>query len=337
MPPRKIRAADFAKLATSGGVGPVCVALGDEPLLLDHVERAARTIPDETTRDFNMDVLYGDGLDVRELAPALSALPMMAEQRVVIVKRADAVVPTVQKYLTDYAANPVDSTLLLLLINSDGKAAWIKKLAGMVDVVDCTTPRGKALTAWAAKAAERFGVRIDDAALDLLADSGGRLIELHGELLKASLLIEEGETITPDVLQRVWGIEEEVNIWSFFDHVAAGDRLVALREVDMLKDHLSQQSGFFFSQIARRWRMIVKERLYDQKRTPMGERKWSGNTKRQWQMMNNNVKPLPLEYADNQLKRMLELDRARKTRSFDDEIGFAAFVHNISLDRKEAQ
>jgi len=42
-------------------------------------------------------------------------------------------------------------------------------------------------------------------------------------------------------------------------------------------------------------------------------------------------------FSDKQLQRMLDLDRERKTRSFDDFLGFAGFVHNISLDRKDAK
>jgi len=301
------------------------------------VERFARSLPEEINRDFNMDVLFGDSMDVRELAPAMSALPMMTEQRVVIIKRAESLTPTVQKYLLEYAENPIDSTMLLILANSDGKAAWIRNLAARANVIDCATPRGRALGNWATDVAAQLGVRIDEDALLLLSDSGGRLIDLQGELMKASLLIEEGETITPDVLQRVWGIEEEVNIWSFFDHVASGKRLDSLREIELLKDHIDKQSGFFFSQIARRWRMVSKERLYDSKRVDPDKRTWSGNTRRQWQMASQEVKSLPGNIAEKELQRMLDMDRERKTRSFDDYLGFSAFIHYISLDRKDAK
>ncbi|GBE30487.1 MAG TPA: DNA polymerase III subunit delta [Bacteroidetes bacterium] len=337
MAQRKLKVSEFEKAAISGNAGTVFLALGEEQLMLDIVERAARNIPDESTRDFNLDILYGDSLDVRQVAPALSALPMMTERRVVIIKRAESITPLVQKYITEYARNPIDSTLLLLLVNLDSKAVWISKLAGLSSVVDCKTPSEKALETWATQKASSFGVQIDRDALALLSDSGGRLIDLQGELLKASLLIEEGETITPDVLQRVWGIEEEVNIWSFFDHVASGNRLTSLREVELLKDHISKQSGFFFTQISRRWRLAAKERAYDAKHTPDGQREWNANTRRQWQMASPDVKSMSQSFSEKQLKRMLDLDRERKTRTFDDYLGFAAFVHNISLDRKDAK
>ncbi len=337
MPGRKLKATDFEQAASSGNMEPLYLALGEEPLLLDMVERTARSLPEESTRDFNLDILFGDSTDVRELAPAMSSLPMMADQRVVIIKRAESLTPTVQKYLLEYGENPLDSTVLIILANSDGKAAWIRNLAARANVVDCTTPRGRALGNWATDVATQLGVRIDEDALLLLSDSGGRLIDLQGELVKASLLIEEGETITPDVLQRVWGIEEEVNIWNFFDHVASGKRLDSLREVELLKDHIDKQSGFFFSQIARRWRMVSKERLYDSKRVDPGKRTWSGNTRRQWQMASQEVKSLPGNIAEKELQRMLDMDRERKTRSFDDYLGFSAFIHNISLDRKDAK
>lgn len=331
----KLTPADFRKRARAGSLAPVYAAIGGELLLHDAVEHAARAIPDEPTRDFNLDILHGDGLDARELAPALSALPVMAERRVVLVKHAEAITPTVQKYVSEYANDPVESTLLVLLIGTDGKQAWVKKLAAAADVIDCGTPRRPALAKWARRTAEQLGVGIDEDALALLTDTGGRLIDLYGELLKASLLIDEGETITLEVLQRVWGIREEVNVWSFFDHVAAGDRLTALKELEVLQDNIDKDSGFFFSQIARRWRLAAKERGYDRRRVPPSERRWSGNTKRQWQMASAAVRALPFLFTDRQLERLLVHDRTRKTRTLDPMIGFANLIHRISLDRKD--
>lgn len=335
MPGGKLLAVDFERRAREGRVHSVCFALGEEPLLHDLVETAARNLPDESTRDFNLDVLHGDGLAAGDLAAALSALPMMDNRRVVVVKHAESITPTVQKYLLEYVSNPSDSTLLVLLARSDGKPAWIKKLVAKTEVIDCMTPRGRALATWAVNQAREFGVQIDDDALALLSEAGSQLLDLKGELLKASLLLEEGGTITLLVLQQVWGIEAEVNIWQFFDLVASGNRMDALRAIELMSEHLDKDSGFFMSQIARRWRLVSKERAYDARRVPQGQRLWHANTKRQWSMASPEVRALPYAFAEKQLERLRDLDRQRKSTSHDAVAGFATLVHRISLDRKE--
>ncbi len=335
--PRTVTVAEIKKLSSLEKFLPVYVTSGGEPLLLDIVVKHFTSLVDESTRDFNFDIYYGDKLDPQRMAASLGAMPMMAEKRVVLIKRADNMTPTSQKYLAEYVKNPVSSTVLVLLLDGEGKQAWIKKISNESTLINCNTPRGKALEGWIFNAVKELNVEISPEAVDLITEGRTvRLIDIAGELLKASLLIEEGETITIEVLQEVWGIEPEVNIWGFFDKVASGKRLDALRDIEVMRDTLEkdQGSGFIFSQVARRWRLAWKEKVYDSKKIAFSSRDWSGNTKRQWQMASADLKSLPQEVSEKELARMLELDRTRKTRSFDAICAFERLIHKTALDRQ---
>jgi DNA polymerase-3 subunit delta len=336
-PPAGIPPAALEEALQKGTLKPIVTAMGGEPLMLDNVLTIARTkAVDPETADFNLDVLYGEDANAQTLAGALSAMPMMAQRRVVIVRRASSLPQQARNYLAEYAKNPVDSTLLLLLFEEESPAAWITKLAANATVINCNAPRGQALRKWARDTVTRRGVEIDDDALDLITDAPGvRLIDLDQELEKASLLASESERITLETLQQVWGIEPEVNIWSFMDRVASGKRLPALRDLERIRETFDKQSGLIMSQTIRRWRMALKERLYDLQRVPFAQRQWSGNSKRQWQMAGSDLKSLPAEVSSASLKRMLELDRQRKTSSLDDQMAFERIIHRTALDREK--
>lgn len=326
----------FRKAVKAGKLAPIYAATGGEPLLLDEVLSAARDAVDEATRDFNLDVFYGDDVDASSLASALAALPMMAERRSVLVKRAESLTPTVQNYLLEYAKHPVESTLLVLLFEAESKKAWIQKLLKEAVEISCKTPSGKSLRDWVTASAERLRVSVSPEALEMMTEGRNlRLIDLAAELEKAALLIEEGGEIDLGVIQQVWGIEPEVDIWTFFDRVASGQRLPALRDLDVMRESMEKDaSGFVFSQVARRWRLAWKEKGYDLRRVPFAAREWSGNTKWQWQKASAQLKSLPQPVSEHALERMLDLDRTRKTQSLDDVLAFERLLHRTALERE---
>ncbi|MFH0881469.1 MAG: DNA polymerase III subunit delta [bacterium] len=339
--PAGITPREFHSRASAGTLAPVYVALGGEPLLLDEVLETIRTaVVDETTRDFNLDIVYGEDTTAQALAAAIGALPMMSAKRAVAVKRAGDLPVQARTYLAEYSKKPVDSTVLVLLFDEETSAAWVEKFVEAVVVIDCRSPRGAALRQWAVSCVHSLDAEIDDDALDLLTDSPGvRLIDLAGELEKASLLAGDGGRITLEIMQQVWGVEPEINIWAFMDRIAAGNRLSALRDMGKMRENLSKpkESGLVFSQTIRRWRMALKERIYDRQRVPFDKRTWSGNTKRQWQMAASDLKSLPESVAEKALDRMLTFDRDRKTRSMDVLNAFERLIHTIALDRQRTK
>ncbi|MCB2198028.1 DNA polymerase III subunit delta [bacterium] len=327
----------FKKAAQGGKVAPIYVTSGGEPLLLDEVMRAVRDAVDETTRDFNFDVFYGDDLDAGSFASALGALPMMAERRAVVVKRAESIGTQLANYLVEYAKNPVESTLLVLLFEGSSKKAWIQKVSKEATSINCEAPRGKTLRDWILKTASNLGVELEREALELMTEGRQpRLIDLEGELVKASLLVEEGETITLPVLQQVWGMEPDVDIWRFYDRSTAGQRELALQDILLLRESLEhpQGAGMFLSQTAKRLRLAWKEKRYDALRVPFADRKWSGSTKWQWGKVSSQLKSMPLTQAEAGLERLLDIDRTRKTQSLETVAAFERFIHRMALDRK---
>lgn len=328
----------FLDSIESGRVTQVYLAVGREPLLLDEVTAGAcGKLSDPATRDFNLDVLYSDSVGVEGLASVLMSLPMMAERRVVVLRRAETLTPSLQKYLLEYMENPPRETVLVLLADSDGKNAWIRKASAKCTVIRCDPPRKRELESWIHNRCQALGVKIDDDAVAMMMEGREvRLIDLASELEKASLLAGSENVITLQVLQEVWGIRSEINIWTFFDRAASGRRKEALSDLAFLRDDIDRDAGFVLSQIARRLRLAWKERWYDRKRVPPSKRKWSGNTERQWNMASRSLKSLPVSTVEKSLERLLLVDRLRKSKSYSVSHLIEQLLHRIALDRGRA-
>lgn len=325
----------FKKALASGSGTPVFAAIGGEPFLMDKVANIVSESVDDMTRDFNFDSFHGDELDAGKLAGALSALPMMAERRIIIVKHFNAITPTLKKYIAGYVKKPVPSTLLVLLFDGDGKVKWITDLLKHVQGVDCQAPKGRALEKWVNDFVSGLGVTISNEAMDLVTEGRAvRLIDVAGELEKAALLVGDGNEISIEILQMVWGIEADINIWDFYDTAAAGNRKNALEVMQKIRSNIDKEMGPMFSNVARRWRTAWKEKVYDIRRVPFANREWAGNSKRQWTYASSMIKSLPPTVSEKGLERLLELDRARKTRTVDDVAAFEAIIHKTALDRE---
>jgi len=335
---RVINLADFRKTLSNGKVENVYLALGTESLLLEEVDSTARKLLVEPEfHDFDLDVFCGDELTGQILLPALSALPMMSARRLVIIKKAESLSAGLQKLLLSYLGNPSPTCVLIILIENEGKIAWIKDLTSKTTVIRCDTPKRKSLEEWIRRRAESLRVSIDDTAIALMTENRRiRLIDLASELEKASLLVDAGGVITGREMQQIWGITPELDIWGFFDHFASGKRLVTLREFCLMRDDFEKQSaGFVLSQVFLRFRLVLKESFYNRKKTPYNKRIWSGTSQKQWNMASRDLKTLPPEVAVRAINSFLTFDRLRKTTQFSVSSMFERLIHQIGLDREE--
>lgn len=76
----------FLEELRSSDVKPVYAFFGEETFFIDRLQDAAvETVPEES-RDFNLDILYGQDVKANSVIDMCRSYPMMAERRVVIVR-----------------------------------------------------------------------------------------------------------------------------------------------------------------------------------------------------------------------------------------------------------
>ena len=102
----------------NGVFAPIYLLMGSEPyypeLVCGEIVKNALT---ETERDFNQSIYYGIDAVVDDVVSEARSYPVMAERRLVVLKEAQNVKERDMEPLAQYAAEPMDSTVLVLLLH----------------------------------------------------------------------------------------------------------------------------------------------------------------------------------------------------------------------------
>ena len=204
---------------------------GDDDFLKEEKVRALiERATDPGTRDFNLEIHRGGETDAAALSLALDNLPMMAEQRVVIVRDVAALKKDTRAVLTKYLARPAQDTVLLLVAGAGTKAD--AALVEATTAVEFRPLTDDELVKWIAHHTTSIGITINDRAAELLASATGNdLALLSGEIDKLRSYTN-GAEINEDAIAAVVGVREGETLADLLDRVFERDASGAIALLD---------------------------------------------------------------------------------------------------------
>ena len=196
---------------------PVYLLMGDEPYYPDLVCQAILdNCLEEWEQDFNQTVCYGSDVNAEAVITAARRFPMMAERQLVVVKEAQLMKDIEQ--LSLYCANPLDSTVLVVLMHRasvDKRKAFYKSVQKIGVIVDSPAVREYEIVNWISSYYNSRGLTIDPPAAQLLAESAGTdlgtLVVEPDKLLKN---LPEGTTqVRVDDIEKNVGVSRQFSIF----------------------------------------------------------------------------------------------------------------------------
>ncbi|HTQ77108.1 MAG TPA: DNA polymerase III subunit delta [Burkholderiales bacterium] len=191
-----------------GGLAPVWLIHGDEPLLVleaaDAVRAAARRAG-YTERE----VLFVErGFDWSRFAGAAASQSLFGEKKIVELRLASGRPPAAAaQALERYCARPSPEVLLLVMMpRPEGagwwKAGWFAALERAGVVAEALPVARSELPRWISQRLARQRQRASAETLELMADRvEGNLLAAHQEIAKLALLAPEGE-LAPEAVER---------------------------------------------------------------------------------------------------------------------------------------
>jgi DNA polymerase-3 subunit delta len=225
---------DALKRGTFDGVYYVCGE--DDFQKSDAVKQLIEAATEPAMRDFNMEVLQAQETTAKSLDAALSALPMMADRRVVVIRDAGALKKDVRKVLDRYMAKPSPDVLVLLVESPGGKTD--KDLSKNSTPLEFDNLTAERIPRWITHyASTRFHMKVSPAAVELLQNAiGTDLYQLVSELDKLASFTNGREALEADVAAIV-GVQPGETMADFLDEVAARN---TSRALELLPRILSQ-------------------------------------------------------------------------------------------------
>lgn len=222
---------------------PIYVCVGDEALLVrEAVEAVRAAVLSGGIAAFNHAVLTAGEEGAATVGEACRQVPVMAPRRLVELRQVqDANVATLDALL-EYAAAPVDSTVLLVsgvkLPAATGgvdRGVRFSNLVKKVGLVARFDGEGMDPAAFARARAKAWNATVDHAAVQALIELGGEDYDtLAGNVELCAAYVGEGGAVTAAVVKEVCASTAEADVWSLTDAIVAGDRDGALAALHRL-------------------------------------------------------------------------------------------------------
>ena len=160
-------------------IRPLYFFCGEEDFFIDQLTDAMEQyVLPEAEKVFNLSVIYGKDANAQTILETCRRLPMMADRQLVIIKESQQLHHTVwdNEMLLAYIKKPVTSTVLVFAYRHgkpDKRKAFGKDIQKQALYFETTKIYDNQVPAFARDLAKQQGAKIEDAAINLLAEYTG--------------------------------------------------------------------------------------------------------------------------------------------------------------------
>jgi len=210
----------------AGNIKPIYFLMGEEPYYIDKLsDYIEQNVLTEEEKGFNQTVLYGRDVSVEDIISTCKRYPMMADRQVVIVKEAQDLVKTIDKF-ESYAENPMPSTVLVVCYKYKTLDKR-KKLPKLLDkhglVYESKKLYENQIGEWIKRVLQGKNYAIEPKAAAMLVEFlGTDLSKINNELEKLQIILPKGSTITAKHIEDNIGFSKDYNVFEL--RKAIGDR-----------------------------------------------------------------------------------------------------------------
>ena len=228
----------FAEI-DSGDALPIYLLKGEEHFVMEEmVGRLTDRFVTEDMKSFNLSIDHGSEIDIKTFVSTARSFPFLSDRRVMIVRELERLKGK-WKPLVEYCANPVDSTVVILLFAThDEKGRRIRPPKDFTALEKAVKAKGKiiqfdrlndnGLNKWVTSRVKRLNFDIDSGGVSsLISSAGTNLYDLSNELEKLGVVFEGGRVSGEDVAS-VIGSYRMRSIFDMLDSIIKGDSASAL-------------------------------------------------------------------------------------------------------------
>ena len=240
----------------AGNIKPIYFLMGEEPYYIDKLsDYIEENVLSEEEKSFNQTVLYGRDVSVEDIISAAKRYPMMAERQVVIVKEAQDLVKTIDKF-ESYALSPMLSTVLVICYKYKtlDKRKKVTKLFDKAGVVfESKKLYENQVGQWITRVLQTKKFSIEPKANAMLVEFlGTDLGKINNELEKLQIILPAGSTISAKDIEENIGFSKDFNIFELRKAIGERNQLKSYKIVqyfsDNPKDHpMVMTTGLIFS------------------------------------------------------------------------------------------
>jgi DNA polymerase-3 subunit delta len=214
---------------------PVYFFCGEEEFFIDQLVDAieANVLP-ENEKAFNQSIIYGKDATAQNVIETCRRLPMMSDKQLVIIKEGQSFKEI--DGIISYLKNPVKSTVLVIAYKHglpDKRKTFGKEIQKQSVYFESGPLRDYQMPAWIKKHIKEKGYKIDDTAVELLAEcTGTDLSTVSNEISKLIINKPKGSSISSADIEAGVGVSKEYNSFELSNALANKDATKAHKIVN---------------------------------------------------------------------------------------------------------
>ena len=268
-----MRPEDLERSITKGEIAPLYFIYGEDEFLVDRtVQRLVDRAVSPDFRDFNFTVYYGKECRGEQIIENAMTLPMFAERRVILVKRAEELNAEALEQLIPYIHSPSpQSCVIFQAAKIDQRRKFFLELKKNDLLTEYKKLKDEQLPRFILAEAELAGKRIDAAAADMLVYyTGNSLRELVAQIEKLAVYCGKRSVITVDDVRSMASDTKIDTAFEFAD--ALGNRELD-RAVRQMQTIVRDADALFplVGALARHFRQLTMLKDLLDKKTPQDE------------------------------------------------------------------
>jgi len=236
------------KFKTPADLPPVVLLAGAEGYLIERYTQHLIEIGiPQDSRDFNLDTFYCPDTGAKRILEIARSFPMMAEMRMVVVKDVNKLPAGDMSALAKYAAQPSQTTCLVLLSRSaEMKQKTLKELSKKAIFIECKKLYENQAITWIEKELKAKGQNIRRDAISLLVmQVGTNLRDLMNEIEKLLLYVDENREITSADVAAVAGFRRDYTIFALQNALGERDLKLSFEIYDRIRQAMPTQVILF--------------------------------------------------------------------------------------------
>jgi len=253
---------EFETNLRKGTIPSICYLYGEESFLVDRTMRLLldRAI-DPSLKDFNYNVFYGNESKGVDIADAAQTLPMFAERRAVVVKRAESLSAAACEVLLPYIQNPAASTCLIFTGSKiDQRKKFFVELKKHGVLVEFKRLYDNKLSAFIQSESTLHGKPIDSSAADLLSFLiGNNLQELSSQIEKLIVYAGSRPRVTLEDIRAVASSSKAFTVFELARYLCVRDLHNALKSLDTLFRN-GEETPMMIGALSRHFRQLWRVR-----------------------------------------------------------------------------
>ena len=212
---------------------PIYFLMGEETYYIDLIsDILEKSILNANEKEFNQTVLYGKDSNVDEIISYCKRYPMMSEYQVIILKEAQDLSRTIEKF-SEYMLNPSLSTVLIINYKYktlDKRKKLFKNIQKFGIVLDCKKIYENKVSDWIVNQLKMEGYSINIKACQMLVDYlGNDLNKINNQLKKLRIICSNETDISPQNIHDHIGINKDYNIFELRNAIGTKNTIKALK------------------------------------------------------------------------------------------------------------